>query len=107
MGPATTLTACHGCLIGPGSFVFVTIRRISFTVRHWDPERRSHQAPQPLRSIALRAVDRVLTVYARSSAGYFAKRKRLLVRPGCRPRRAIQRSIIVSDSPPSFDLPWA
>src|SRR5271165_6216536 len=29
-GPATTLTACHGCLIDAGCFVFVAICPISF-----------------------------------------------------------------------------
>lgn len=32
-GPATTLTACHGCLTDAGCFVFVTICRISFVTR--------------------------------------------------------------------------
>jgi hypothetical protein len=31
--PWGNATACHDCLKGPGSFVFVTIRRFSFAVR--------------------------------------------------------------------------
>src|ERR1700694_5564942 len=37
-GPATTLTACHRCLKGPGSFVFVPICRSSFAIRYYDRE---------------------------------------------------------------------
>ena len=33
LGPPTTLTACHGCLRGPGSFVFVTICRSSAGIK--------------------------------------------------------------------------
>src|SRR5438046_2974561 len=33
LGPPTTLTACHGCLMRPGSFVFVTICRGSAGIR--------------------------------------------------------------------------
>src|SRR3954468_12471647 len=33
LGPPTTLTACHGCLMGAGSFVFVTICRSSAGIR--------------------------------------------------------------------------
>lgn len=37
-GPATTLTACHGCLIDAGSFVFVTIRQIPSPFATTTPE---------------------------------------------------------------------
>src|SRR6266852_4390044 len=72
MAPATTLTACHGCLIGPGSFVFVTIRRLSFTVRHYDPESGTVSSGSATHSGAslFGLLTRVLTVYARVSAGY-------------------------------------
>jgi hypothetical protein len=35
-GPAMTLIACHGCLVDAGSFVFVTIRRLSFAAANGD-----------------------------------------------------------------------
>src|ERR1700687_3673382 len=75
MGPATTLTACHGCLIGPGSFVFVTIRRFSFPVRHRDPESATVSSSSATHSGAslFGLLTRVLTVYARVSAGCFEK----------------------------------
>ena len=38
MGPARTLTACHGCLRGPGSFGFVTICGSSFAICDYDSE---------------------------------------------------------------------
>jgi len=37
-GPPTTLTACHGCLRGPGIFVFVTTCGSSYGIRYYDPE---------------------------------------------------------------------
>ncbi len=72
MGPATTLTACHGCLIGPGSFVFVTIGRISFAVRHYDPESATVSSSSATHSGAslFGLLTGVLTVYAGISAGY-------------------------------------
>jgi len=36
MGPGTTLTACHGCLLDAGGFVFVTIHRIPLLLGNGD-----------------------------------------------------------------------
>jgi hypothetical protein len=41
----TTLTACHGCLTGPGSFVFVTICGSSYAIRYNDHDVRFLENP--------------------------------------------------------------
>jgi len=40
-GPPTTLTACHGCLRGPGIFVFVTTCGSCYAIRYDDTESRT------------------------------------------------------------------
>lgn len=84
-GPATTLTACHGCLIDAGCFVFAIIRPISFAARrNCNPNQRaSHYAPRS--STAVRGVGPdASSIYTQLHRIRFRKRKCLVGQCGAR-----------------------